>query len=573
VIDRPSAPPKSAFGDIALIALIWCAFMASAVLLRPLLPIDETRYVTVAWEMWTNHNFLVPHLNGELYSHKPPLLFWLMKLGWLVFGVSEAWARLVAPLFALASLWLTAKLARELWPQEQPSILANRAVLAPLMMACGLYWTVFSTLIMFDMMLTAAAILAVLGYVKAWKGFVAGRGFWTGLLIAALGLGLGGMAKGPAILVHTLPLALAAPLWGPALTHGRGQTTWGKWYWGVLASALLGTALVLGWAIPAAIVGGAEYRDAIFIKQSTERMVESFAHRRPFYWFVWVLPLMLLPWTVWPRLWRSIGARKAWREGRGLRPTLAQGGVRVVLVWFGASFVIFSAISGKQPHYLLPVFPALALFAAHMLSQRESSSAAPAPAPQNGFGHRLPVIVLGAIALMLLILGLAKENIEPLLKSPLPDWAGAAQTLWLLPAVLLAGAAAMRQAQGPKAEARLIAVTVVGLMVFLHLAAAPAFSLAYDLGSSAQQIKSFQDTNRPVAYIGKYHGEFQFLGRLESPITALDTMNEGRAWAKANPTGVIVATMRERDIPATSKPLSIRPYRGRVLVMWDAPGF
>ncbi|MCR4377146.1 MAG: glycosyltransferase family 39 protein [Rhodospirillales bacterium] len=571
--ERPTRLTKPALGDAWLIALIWCGLVASALFLRPLLPIDETRYITVAWEMWTNQNFLVPHLNGELYSHKPPLLFWLMKLGWLVFGVSETWARLVAPLFALASLWLTAKLAHELWPQEPASILTNRAVLAPLMMVCGLYWTVFSTMIMFDMMLTAATILAVLGYVKAWKGFVAGKGFWTGLLIAALGLGLGGMAKGPAILVHTLPLALAAPLWGPALTNGRGETTWGNWYADVFASVILGTALVLCWAIPAAIEGGAEYRDAIFIKQSTERMVESFAHRRPFYWFVWVLPLMLLPWTVWPRLWRGIGARQAWREGRGLRPLLGDGAMRVLLVWFGASFVIFSAISGKQPHYLLPVFPALALFAAVMLTQREPSSASPAPALQNDFGHRLPIILLGAIALILLIAGLAKENIEPLLKSPLPDWVGAAQSLWLAPAVLLAGVAAMRKAQGPKAEARLIAVTVVGLMVFLHLAAAPAFSLAYDLEHPAQQIKTFQDAGRPVAYVGKYHGEFQFLGRLEQPIAVLDTMDDGHVWAAAHPQGVIVATLRESDIPANSKPLSIRPYRGRVLVMWDAERF
>ncbi len=52
--------------------------------LRPLWPVGETRYASVAWEMWQRGDFLVPHLNGELYSHKPPLLFWLMHAGWAV---------------------------------------------------------------------------------------------------------------------------------------------------------------------------------------------------------------------------------------------------------------------------------------------------------------------------------------------------------------------------------------------------------------------------------------------------------------------------------------------------------
>lgn len=545
---------KNTLSDTWLTALIWCAFMGAALFLRPLLPIDETRYITVAWEMWTNDNYMVPHLNGELYSHKPPLLFWLMKLGWLIAGVTETWARLVAPLFGLASLWLTARLARELWPTADQT----RAAIAPLMMVSGLYWAVFSTMTMFDMMLTVAALIAVLGYVKAWKGFTVGTGFWTGMFIAGLGIGLGALAKGPAILVHTLPVALFAPLWGPALTDGRGDGTYGKWYGGVFASVILGVAVVLAWAIPAAIIGGAEYRDAIFIKQSTERMVKSFAHRRPAYWFLLVLPLMLLPWTLWPRLWR---------EGRGLRSMIKHGTVRLLLIWAGGSFVIFSAISGKQPHYLLPVFPALALFAAYLLTQKSSTE------HKSGRGHMVPVLVLCAIAAILLVALLGLDQIQPLLNEPLPTWAHAANGLWLIPAVILTGGAAFMRTQSPKGEVRLIAVTVASLMVFVHLAAAPAFTLAYDLEPSAKAVKAFQDAERPVAYVGKYHGEFHFLGRLERPITVLPNMVEGKTWAAANPTGVVIATMRESAIPTDSTPLSVRPYRGKVLAMWDAARF
>ena len=558
---------SSTKSDTVLLALIWCALIGAAIFLRPLLPIDETRYITVAWEMWQSGDYWVPTLNGELYSHKPPLYFWFMNLGWAIFGVSETWARMVAPLFGLGTLFLTAKLARELWPEASAEIRDARAAMAPLMMLTGLYWTVFSTMTMFDMIVTFAAVLAILGYIKAWKGFVTGEGFWLGMILAGLGMGLGGLAKGPAILVHTLPVALFAPLWGPAMTHGRGDGGWGKWYGGVFISVLVGVGVTLAWAIPAAIIGGEEYRNAIFIKQSADRMVKSFAHRRPFFWFLWVVPLMLLPWTMWPRLWRGIGARAAWTEHRGLRAAWADGSVRMLLIWAAAAFVIFSAISGKQPHYLLPIFPALALFAAYLLSPKSDPETTPCK------GHRVPALTLGVIALILLVGLLAQDAISPLLKKPLPDWAHVAEPLWLIPVVIVAFAAAFTKTNGPRAEVRLIAALAASTIVMVHMAAAPAFSLAYDLEPAAKRVKAWQDQGRPVAYIGKYHGEFQFLGRLSQPVVALQKMDDGKTWAAANPTGMVIATLRKNDLNALPAPVSVQPYRGKVMAFWDAANF
>ncbi len=57
----------------------WGALVLTALLTRPPLPVDETRYLSVAWEMWQQQHILVPISNGAPYSHKPPLLFWLMQ--------------------------------------------------------------------------------------------------------------------------------------------------------------------------------------------------------------------------------------------------------------------------------------------------------------------------------------------------------------------------------------------------------------------------------------------------------------------------------------------------------------
>jgi 4-amino-4-deoxy-L-arabinose transferase-like glycosyltransferase len=96
-----------------------CAFpFLCALLIRGPIPIDETRYLSVAWEMWSNGDFALPKLNGVPYTHKPPVLFWLMHLGWSVFGVNSWWPRSVPFLAALASTWLTRRLACSLYPES-----------------------------------------------------------------------------------------------------------------------------------------------------------------------------------------------------------------------------------------------------------------------------------------------------------------------------------------------------------------------------------------------------------------------------------------------------------------------
>ena len=43
------------------------------------------------------------------------------------------------------------------------------------------------------------------------------------------------------------------------------------------------------------------------------------------------------------------------------------GAQRLCLIWFGSAFFVFSLVSGKQLHYLLPEFPALALLVSFTL--------------------------------------------------------------------------------------------------------------------------------------------------------------------------------------------------------------
>ncbi|HEX7970732.1 MAG TPA: glycosyltransferase family 39 protein, partial [Thiobacillus sp.] len=135
---NPQHTPDSSGRSLLLLSLLLLATLAVVALLtRPVTPIDETRYLSAAWEMWLRGDFLVPFKNGEPYSHKPPFMFWMFQAGWAVFGVNEWWPRLVLPLFSAGALLLTYLLARRLWPQHDG--LGGQAALV---LASALLWVV-----------------------------------------------------------------------------------------------------------------------------------------------------------------------------------------------------------------------------------------------------------------------------------------------------------------------------------------------------------------------------------------------------------------------------------------------
>ncbi|HEX2116313.1 MAG TPA: glycosyltransferase family 39 protein, partial [Alphaproteobacteria bacterium] len=188
---------------LALAIILWAAVVLVGLVVRPPLPVDETRYLAVAWEMWQRGDFLVPYINGIPYHHKPPLLFWLMQAGWAAFGVSETAARLVAPLFALGSILLTAHLGRLLWPAS-PGV----GPLAALILTGSALFAVFISLTIFDTLVTFFALLGWVGLVRAAHAARYGGSMARGWAIYAAALGLGVLSKGPVQALHVLPVAL-----------------------------------------------------------------------------------------------------------------------------------------------------------------------------------------------------------------------------------------------------------------------------------------------------------------------------------------------------------------------------
>lgn len=515
---------RSGRGMVILASFMLILLAGVAVFSRPIMPIDETRYIGVAWEMWLRGDFLVPFKNGAPYSHKPPLMMWLFQAGWAVFGVNEWWPRLVSPLASVGNLLLTIRLAKHLWP--------NRAGIGGpgvLILVSCLLWTVFSTMVMFDIILAFFTLLGMHGTLLAAEGKT-GRG----IALLGVAIGLGALTKGPVILLHLLPAALLAPWWNPGLR-------WSRWFGGLLVAVLAGAAIALSWAIPAGLAGGEEYRGAIFWGQAAGRMVESFAHRHPAWWYLSLLPLMFFPWFVWPGLWHSLN--------NFVRQELDRGG-RFCLAWMLPVIVIFSFISGKQMQYLLPVFPAFALLAARSLVDEERVK-----------GIWLPALVVLSIAGGLLAIG----------RTGLPARGeGFSPEIWPGTLLMLAALAACIVGQRLAKPVALLALLGVAVPVFVQLSLFRSFFSSYDVRPMAHAIHQVQGSGHVVAHFGTYHNQYHFAGRLQAPLLEIENSASLQSWLAGHPDAYALVYAKDMGRFGGIRVIAAQRYRGIAVALLDA---
>ncbi len=511
---------------------LWTALVAIALLCRPLMPIDETRYVSVAWEMWHSGNFLVPHLNGIPYSHKPPLFFYLIHLGWSLFGVNEWSARLTSPVFGLFDLFITAHLARRLWPAE-PQI----SRLAPFVLLAIPLWAVMNTLAMFDLLLTFFVLLGAEGMLIS----ASEKNKPAGWILLGIAIGGGLLSKGPVILLIILPLGMLKPWWQEMESH----SPW-NWYLGLSFSLFIGLTIALAWAIPAAKAGGPEYGRAILWGQTAGRAVKSFAHRRPFWWYLPIIPLVILPWT-----------GQILRPARSIRMPI-NSGTRFCLCWLVPALLLFSLVSGKQVHYLLPLLPAAALLITRiMLSVNQPPAIIPL---------RTMAIIYLAAGISLVILLYTGFQVGD------PELAGHTMVFWGFLFILGGGILFRLQPSHVDASITSSCMAVVVFLSLVHLGPFHQLKTSYNLAPMAAKIAEQQQKGKKVAiYPAKFSNQFQFSGRLTAPLQAIDNYHALSIWLKKNP-GAVAVMIPKKQLPEFSgiKPKFSHPFRGRQSSLWKA---
>ena len=329
-------PPRWQPIALALFAsLALFLFLGSRGLNEP----DEGRYGELGREMALSGDWLVPTLNGIPHFQKPPVIYWATAASMRLLGVNEWGARLPSALAALGIVALTYWIGASLFGQKT-------GVAAGVILLSSIGFFVGAHLLTPDMMMTFWITAAIACVVKYGRG---GHRLWAWLFFLAMGIGF--LTKGP--MAFVVPIA-AAITW--QRSRRRGDTPLRlPWARGVLLMLAVG----LSWFIVLSL-----HNHELFSYFAGDELVKRFGSKthgrsKPFYFFVWVLPLALFPWTF--AFLGMVGVKlKHWRAG--WRP---QPDHWLLLGWIGIPLIILSISGSKLPTYIIPLFPAIAIALGH----------------------------------------------------------------------------------------------------------------------------------------------------------------------------------------------------------------
>ena len=325
-----------------------CAALGAAALylaplgLRGLVGPDEPRYASIAREMAASGDWVTPVLWGEPWFEKPVLLYWLGAAAHA--AGFEDFTRLPAALLGLGFLGFFYWIVRRWFGAAEA-----RAAAAILATSAG--WTAFSDIGGFDMPLavfTGAALLCLLPWIDnpaAKRTALPAFGALLGLAVLSKGL------AAPAIaFLALLPLLCETPRRALDLAAPR---------------TLIPFALVaLPWYGACLARNGEAFWSEFIWEHHVERFfTSSLEHVQPFWFYLPVTALFLLPWT--PLL-------------ATLRPAeiAADRRLRFLAAWAGGLLLLFSVAVNKLPGYVLPALPPLAVLLAVGWVRRPSRAAA-----------------------------------------------------------------------------------------------------------------------------------------------------------------------------------------------------
>ncbi len=483
---------------------LWALLFVAAFTSRSLWPVDETRLLASAWDMWLRGSYLVPEMNGAVFSQQPPLILWLYLIGWKLVGVNSWWPRLVPALFGLASMFLSGAMARFLWPGR-----SDVARYAPVVLLGTSFWAYFTTLALPTLVVTFFTLLALYAILWTWRK----RDFRVWLLLA-LAFGLGTLAGGIMIYIYVLPPALLAPLWANTSPKPR----WKYWYVDILKASLLGLGIFLAWGIMAFLRSDPQALSFVFFSWPGRSSLSMFPTGNAWWWYLLLLPVLGLPWSIWPLVWARF-----WH----IRRAALNSGLLFCMAWAIPGILILSLFAVRQPQFLLPMVPAFSLTVTYLLLDDDLVEHAHDTIISS---MAWPIIVAGG--LLAIVPGLPRIDFLPTFLWQVSPFVGIA--------IVLVGMA-LGWVPLPPIRQRVVNVAgaVVALAVFALLLIGWQFNPIYQISDIANVLSVAQHEQRPIAHVGTYDGQYQFAGRLKQPLDVIDAGATGQ-WMATHPRGLLV---------------------------------
>ena len=324
---------RKSYGTVAL--FIFCAWvlfanLGGAALFEP----DEGRNAEIAREILLLRDWVTPHYDFIPRLDKPVLYFDLVALSYKLFGISEWSARLPSALAAFACLSLTYGFARSLYGRWA-------ALWSTLILLTSGGFFGLSRVVILDMLLTLFMTLALCCFFWGQRAVDRGNGKVPFLLMHAA-LGAATLTKGPIGVL--LPAAVI--VFHLFLTK--------RWMLLRHMEFALGIPLFLLTVAPWYVLvemRNPGYLNHFFWQENVARFTTTqFRRSGPWYYFIAMLSMGFLPWSVLlPTL--IVRSWKPWRDDARL----------LLILWIALPLLFFSLSSSKLFHYILPIYPALAI--------------------------------------------------------------------------------------------------------------------------------------------------------------------------------------------------------------------
>jgi 4-amino-4-deoxy-L-arabinose transferase-like glycosyltransferase len=318
---------------------------------------DEPRYAQVAQEMLQRRNWVTPFLYGHPWLEKPVLYYWQAIICYKILGVSDWVARLPSAMDASAmvvAIYLFFRQFRRGFQLDAALITASGAGVIGLARSAST-----------DMPLAATFTIALVAWLAWYEG---GRRRW--LLVFYFFLALATLAKGPvAVVLAGIIILLFAAAWRNLRL--LLQTLW----W---PGVLLFFAAALPWYIAVQRENATFFRSFILEQNFARFSTNLYHHVQPWWYFVPVLLLAIVPWTFLV-IAAFAGAVRRWRREPDVEDRTISAD-SFFLTWITVVLVFFSASHSKLPAYILPAVPACAMLLADYLQRVIEAPGRPHPA-------------------------------------------------------------------------------------------------------------------------------------------------------------------------------------------------
>jgi 4-amino-4-deoxy-L-arabinose transferase-like glycosyltransferase len=323
---------------------------------------DEPRYAWIARDMAESGDWVTPRLYGKPWFEKPVLYYWSAALCFKLFGANEASARLPSAVSALLATLALAWLALRLGGWQ-----AARRVLLLLPSTVGMigFSHAASTDMPFSAMLGLAMVFAAVATGLAPRFFLkkeppeefpaeetreghstdrrTKKTVYQSLALFGSFLGLAVLAKGPAALILAGGAML---LWAASTRRWRDAL---RLFHPIAISTFLLTCLP--WYVLCARRNPEFFRVFIIEHNFKRYLTPEFQHIQPFWYYLPITIIALLPWIFWLAWFITGEGRKEGGQQRAQILFLAPWGFVPVL--------FFSLSKSKLPGYILPAVPPL----------------------------------------------------------------------------------------------------------------------------------------------------------------------------------------------------------------------